>query len=180
MCLAGQVSPVPVPATAVGAATMAQAGLSWLAAADPAGLTTAELADCLRALERAESMHTAARARVLAAFTAQGGYQDDGQGSAKTWLRSQTRGHRRRGGRGGGLGTAASLASGGGPGSGGGGVVAVVGAAGLRVVGPAARRGTCGRGCDLAGRGGRRGGPAGPGRAGRGDPPPLRWARRRR
>ena len=89
MCLAGQVP--PVPATAVGAATMAQAGLSWLAAADPAGLTTAELADCLRALERAESMHTAARARVLAAFTAQGGYQDDGQGSAKTWLRWQTR-----------------------------------------------------------------------------------------
>ena len=48
-------------------------------------------AECLRGLERALSVHAAARARVLAAFTAQGGYEDDGQGSPRTWLTWQTR-----------------------------------------------------------------------------------------
>src|SRR5438552_13441195 len=38
-----------------------------------------------------QAKHTAARARVLAAFTAQDGYEDDGQGSARMWLRWQTR-----------------------------------------------------------------------------------------
>jgi hypothetical protein len=50
----------------------------WLARADPATLTTAEQADCLRGLEQAESAHTAARASVLAAFRACDGYRDDG------------------------------------------------------------------------------------------------------
>jgi hypothetical protein len=89
MCLPGQRP--PVPASAADAAAMAQAGLSWLAAADPASLTPAEQADCLRALEQAGSMHTAARARVLAAFHAQGWCEDDGQGSTRTWLKWQTR-----------------------------------------------------------------------------------------
>src|SRR5215469_10798417 len=89
MYLPGQAS--PVPATAADAVAMAQAALSWLAAADAGSLTTAEQADCLRALEQAGSMHTAARARVLAAFTAQGGHEDDGHGSARTWLKWQTR-----------------------------------------------------------------------------------------
>ncbi len=89
MCLAGQ-TPAP-PATAADAVAMAQAALGWLAAADAASLTTAEQAGCLRALERAASMHTAARSRVLAAFHAQGGYEDDGHGSARTWLKWQTR-----------------------------------------------------------------------------------------
>ena len=56
MCLPGQ-----PPATAAGAADMAQAALGWLAGADVESLTTAEQADCLRALERAASVHTAAR-----------------------------------------------------------------------------------------------------------------------
>ena len=60
-------------------------------ATDAAGLTAAEQADCLRALEAAEAAHTAARARVLAAFHAGNGCQDDGHGSAKSWLRWQTR-----------------------------------------------------------------------------------------
>jgi hypothetical protein len=38
-----------------------------------------------------EAKHTAARARVLAAFTARDGFEDDGHGSARTWLRWQTR-----------------------------------------------------------------------------------------
>ena len=88
MCQPGQ---QPVPATAADATAMARAGLAWLASADTASLTTAEQADCLRALAQAESIHTAARARVLYAFTAQAGYEDDGHRSPRTWLAWQTR-----------------------------------------------------------------------------------------
>ncbi|HEY7014602.1 MAG TPA: DUF222 domain-containing protein, partial [Streptosporangiaceae bacterium] len=79
------------PASAADAVAMARAGLSWLAAADTASLTTAEQADCLRALEGAGSMYTAARTRVLRAFSAQAGYEDDGHHSSRTWLKWQTR-----------------------------------------------------------------------------------------
>ena len=89
MCLPGQ--PPAAPSTAAQAVAMARAGLSWLAAADSTALTSVELGECLRGLERAEAVHTAARARVLAAFCAGSGYEDDGHGSAKTWLRWQTR-----------------------------------------------------------------------------------------
>jgi Domain of unknown function (DUF222) len=88
MCLPGQ---LPEPDTVAEAMAMAEAGLARLASADAASLTTAEQADCLRALERMESRHTAAPAGVLRAFHAQGGYEDDGHGTAKTWLRWQTR-----------------------------------------------------------------------------------------
>ena len=88
MCLTGQ---APAPATAAQAVAMTQAGLSWLAAADAGSLTTAEQAECLRGLGQAASMHTAAHARVLGVFRAQDGCKDDGHGSAKTWLRWQTR-----------------------------------------------------------------------------------------
>jgi Domain of unknown function (DUF222)/HNH endonuclease len=67
------------------------ASLTYLATANAADLTAAEQADCLRALAKAESVHTAATVTVLAAFTAQASYTDDGQGSARTWLRWQTR-----------------------------------------------------------------------------------------
>ena len=65
--------------------------LDALNAADAGSLPTAVQARALRALERAEAKHTAARAQILAAFTAQDGYEDDGQGSARMWLRWQTR-----------------------------------------------------------------------------------------
>ena len=70
---------------------MVLAGLGWLARADMASVPAGVQADCLRGLERVLSVHAAARARVLGAFTAQGGYEDDGQGSPRTWLRWQTR-----------------------------------------------------------------------------------------
>ena len=89
MCLPGQ--PPAAPVTAADAAAMAHAALGWLAAADAASWTTAEQADCLRALERAASVHTAAQARVLTAFYAQDGCADDGHGSARSWLKWQTR-----------------------------------------------------------------------------------------
>jgi hypothetical protein len=89
MCLPDQAP--TLPATAADAAAVAQAALAALAAADPTALTVVEQADVLRALERAESVHAAARAKVLAAFHAGNGCQDDGHGSAKTWLAWQTR-----------------------------------------------------------------------------------------
>src|SRR5215831_11192825 len=70
---------------------MLDRALAALNAADAALLPTGVQAQVLRGLERAEAMHTAARARVLAAFTAQDGYEDDGQASARVWLRWQTR-----------------------------------------------------------------------------------------
>jgi len=89
MCLAAPAP--PAPATAAQAVAMVHAGLGWLATADAAGLGTAGQAGCLRGLEQAESVLTAARAQVLRVFDAQGGYEDDGHGSARSWLRSQTR-----------------------------------------------------------------------------------------
>jgi hypothetical protein len=88
MCLCGQ---LPKPDTVAEAMAMAEAGLAHLAGAKAASLTTAEQADFLCALERMESRHTAARASVLSAFAGTGGYEDDGHGSAKAWLRWQTR-----------------------------------------------------------------------------------------
>jgi hypothetical protein len=80
-----------VPATIAEAVEMAEAGLAHLATADLASLPAAQQADCLRALERMQARHTAARAGVLSAFHAQCGYEDDGHGSARTWLKWQTR-----------------------------------------------------------------------------------------
>ncbi len=70
---------------------MALAGLGWLAAADAAGVPVPVLAECLRGLEQALSVHTAARARILESFTARRGHEDDGQGSPRTWLTWQTK-----------------------------------------------------------------------------------------
>src|SRR3984885_2127315 len=92
MCLPGQPSARPAaPVSAADAMAMAHAGLAYLASADMASLPAAAQAECLRGLERAESLHTAARAGALAAFISCGGYEDDGQGSARAWLRWQTR-----------------------------------------------------------------------------------------
>jgi hypothetical protein len=70
---------------------MAQAGLAWLAGMDAGSVPAVVQADCLRGLERAESMRVAACSSVLAAFSAGSGYEDDGHGSARTWLKWQAR-----------------------------------------------------------------------------------------
>jgi Domain of unknown function (DUF222)/HNH endonuclease len=79
------------PVSVAGALGMLDRALGCLAAADTAGLPAAVQAEALLALEKAEARHTAARARLLAAFAAQGGYEDDGHGSARAWLRWQAR-----------------------------------------------------------------------------------------
>ncbi|HYB88296.1 MAG TPA: DUF222 domain-containing protein, partial [Streptosporangiaceae bacterium] len=79
------------PASVSEALTMLDRALDVLTAADAGSLPVVVQAQVLRALGRAEARETAARARVLAAFDAQDGYEDDGQGSAGMWLRWQTR-----------------------------------------------------------------------------------------
>src|SRR4029450_2985245 len=48
-------------------------------------------AECLRRLERSDAIATAARAFILAGFTAGQGYADDADYSAVAWLIHQTR-----------------------------------------------------------------------------------------
>jgi Domain of unknown function (DUF222)/HNH endonuclease len=80
------------PFTSVADATAAvRAGLAFLNDADAASIPVADQAECLRELARAESAATSAQARMLAVFSSQGGYSDDGQGSARSWLTWQTR-----------------------------------------------------------------------------------------
>ena len=63
-------STAQAPASIAEAMTMILAGLSFLAAADPTALAAQAQAECLQTLEQADAMSTAARARILAAFTA--------------------------------------------------------------------------------------------------------------
>jgi Domain of unknown function (DUF222)/HNH endonuclease len=77
--------------TVEAALAMLDRALDELNAADLGALPAAVQAEALRGLERAEAKHTAARTSMLAAFTARSGYADDGQGSARQWLRWQTR-----------------------------------------------------------------------------------------
>ena len=78
------------PATIDAALDMLDRALDALNAADVASAPATIQAQALRALQRAEAKHTAARARTLAAFTARRGYEDDGHGSARVWLKWQT------------------------------------------------------------------------------------------
>jgi hypothetical protein len=72
------------------AVAMAEAGLAFLAGADLASEPVGTQAECLRGLARVESLHTVARSGAITAFGCSGGYEADGQYSAKSWLRWQT------------------------------------------------------------------------------------------
>ena len=69
---------------------MVRAGLGYLAAADAAQLPAVTQAECLRELEQADAVLTAARAGVLAGFTAGQGYADDAEYGAVSWLMHRT------------------------------------------------------------------------------------------
>jgi len=69
---------------------MVHAGLAYFATADATAMGSAVQAACLRGLEQANSMATAARTSVLGAFTAGQGYNDDGAFSPRAWLIHQT------------------------------------------------------------------------------------------
>ena len=79
------------PASTGQALAMVRAGLGYLASCDAGSLGTAAQAAALTGLEAAEAQHTAARAAILSAFTAQHGYEADGQYGAAAWLRAITR-----------------------------------------------------------------------------------------
>jgi hypothetical protein len=78
------------PASAREALDMVRAGLGYLAAADATQLAAATQAECLRELEQAGSVATAARAAILAGFTAGQGYSADAEYSAVSWLMHRT------------------------------------------------------------------------------------------
>src|SRR5260221_9891033 len=82
----------PAPLASTGQALAAlQDALAFLATTDATALTTAEQADCLRGLQRAESVRIAAQTAMLNAFSEACGHQADGHGTARSWLRWQTR-----------------------------------------------------------------------------------------
>ncbi len=76
--------------SAAAAAAMLDASLDYLTAADWASLGTQAHGEMLGTLQRAQTRLTAVNAAVLAAFTAQGGYEPDGHRSARAWLINRT------------------------------------------------------------------------------------------
>ncbi|HEY6311913.1 MAG TPA: DUF222 domain-containing protein [Streptosporangiaceae bacterium] len=83
-------STTPTFASTSEAMAMVLAGLGYLAAADPAAMTARTQADHLRGLEQAHAVSTAARAGILAAFTAGRGYAADADYSPTSWLIHRT------------------------------------------------------------------------------------------
>ena len=79
------------PASTQQALEMILTGLSYLAAADPAALAAQAQAECLQTLEHADAIATAARARILAAFTAGQGHAADADYSPTSWLIHRTK-----------------------------------------------------------------------------------------
>jgi Domain of unknown function (DUF222) len=74
------------PATTSEALEMVRAGLGYLAAVEPTAMGAQAQAECLLALEQHDAVSTAARARILRAFTAGHGYAADADYSATAWL----------------------------------------------------------------------------------------------
>jgi hypothetical protein len=82
---------IPAPVDTAEAVDMVLTGLSYLAAVDPTVLSARAQAECLHGLEQAGAIATAARARILAAFTAGQGYCDDADYSPASWLIHRTK-----------------------------------------------------------------------------------------
>ncbi len=70
---------------------MLRTAMGYLAAADPAAMSAQAQAECLHTLEQLDAVETAARARILAAFTAGHGYSEDADYSPASWLIHRTR-----------------------------------------------------------------------------------------
>src|SRR5512135_1144418 len=80
----------PAPASAGEAMALVHAGLGYLSRADATAMTAVERARCLRELEQADAVATAARTSVLGAFAAGQDYADDGDYSPCSWLVHRT------------------------------------------------------------------------------------------
>src|SRR5512135_814913 len=83
-------STATAPASASEAMALVHAGLAFLARADAAMMSAAERARCLRELEQADAVATAARTSVLGAFAAGQDYAEDGAYGACSWLIHRT------------------------------------------------------------------------------------------
>ncbi len=83
-------SSVASPASAKEALGMLRSAMGYLAAADAAAMAAGTQAQCLQMLEQATAMGTAARASILAAFTAGQGYSADADYSPRAWLIRKT------------------------------------------------------------------------------------------
>ena len=84
-------SAAPSPASPAEALAMLRSAMGYLAAADATALATETQAQCLLALEQLDAIETAARASMLAAFTAGQGYAADADYSPRAWLMYKTR-----------------------------------------------------------------------------------------
>ena len=85
------VNTAPAFSSAKQAAEIVRAGLGYLAAADATQMAAETQAQCLQILEQANSMSTAARSSILAAFTSAQGYSADADHSPRAWLIHKTR-----------------------------------------------------------------------------------------
>ena len=81
---------VASPGSAKEALGMLRSAMGYLAAADATAMAAETQAQCLQALEQVNSMGTAARASILAAFTSGQGYSADADYSPKAWLINRT------------------------------------------------------------------------------------------
>ena len=77
--------------SAADAAGQLEASLDYLAATDWVSLGTQAHGEMLARLQRAQAQLTAVNAAVLAAFTAQSGYEPDGHRSAMAWMVNRTK-----------------------------------------------------------------------------------------
>ena len=80
----------PVFASASEAMAMVHAGLTFIATADATTMTAEERSRCLKELEQADAVATAARTSVLGTFAAAQDYADDGDYSPCSWLIHRT------------------------------------------------------------------------------------------
>jgi hypothetical protein len=83
-------SGVMSPSSAAEALEMLRAAMGYLAAADATAMAAEEQARCLRVLEEATAVGTAARTSVLSAFTAGQGYSADADYGPRAWLIHKT------------------------------------------------------------------------------------------
>ena len=84
-------SDVPAFASTREALGMLRAVHGLPGAADATAMAAEAQAECLLALEEMDAVQTAARAKVLGAFTAAQGYSADGDYSPRSWLIHRTR-----------------------------------------------------------------------------------------
>ena len=79
------------PGSAAEALGMLRSAMGYLSAADATTMAAGEQARCLQVLEQVNSMGTAARTSILAAFTSAQGYAADADYSPRAWLIHKTR-----------------------------------------------------------------------------------------